>query len=171
MILFSKFQWAHERIPSKFIGHLGTPPQKGSPALPQGPVQLMSTSPKYLSSAKSFSSISALTGCLHRREYSEIRSRECCNGSRELWMGSARGTDCVLNFFLSWRNSSQWARASLSKLHDHTLHSAGLLWTSDQSGHRHPCLTTHNTNKRQSQQSQVRLGQIGLCQICLIEFS
>jgi hypothetical protein len=35
-------------------------------------------------------------------------------------------------FFLSWRNSSWWATASLSRLHDHTLHSVGLLWTIDQ---------------------------------------
>jgi len=29
----SKFPWAPERIPSKFVDNLGTYPQKGSPAL------------------------------------------------------------------------------------------------------------------------------------------
>jgi hypothetical protein len=33
LFCFSKFVWARERIPSKFIDNLGTCPQKGSPAL------------------------------------------------------------------------------------------------------------------------------------------
>jgi hypothetical protein len=33
LVCFSKFPWARERIPSKFIDNLGTRPQKGSPAL------------------------------------------------------------------------------------------------------------------------------------------
>jgi hypothetical protein len=43
--------------------------------------------------------------------------------------------ELILLLFISWQDSSWWARASpLPRLHDHTQdtpHSAGLLWTSD----------------------------------------
>jgi hypothetical protein len=33
LFCFSKFAWAREKIPSKFVDNSGTRPQKGSPAL------------------------------------------------------------------------------------------------------------------------------------------